>query len=291
MPTIFQDHVSVNGIEFNTAAAISAQPGSIKVAIDSIEGWRATSDLDTVLTKIGFADGEIPAARFPARARHMIIEGYLYCLDRATAESVMDSLLGSAFPNNKDIELIRHEPVPKSMLVRVSGAIETLQSVEEGFRFQVPVVAPDPYKYSLSDIPAIAIGISGLSGGGVRFPLRFPMRFMTASTGQSNVMLLTNQGNAFSPFVATLAGPIDQGWRIENTETGDLIAFDIGLASTDALVIDTKKETARLNGYSVDGLLRGDFFRLRPGGNAIRLYGTYNPTASLSVSAKSAWRN
>jgi len=291
MSSMFRDKITVNGVEFNTLASIFAYPGALRLGIDRIEGWRGTAEVDVIMTKIGFADGEIAASRFSSRARYMTLEGYVQAQGRDFTEDILNDLIWDAFPYNQDIELVRYEPVPKKITVRVAGAIENPQPTDDGYRFLVPLVAPDPHKYALTDLPANPIGISGMSGGGVNFPINFPVSYGTEETGQSNVMVLSNEGNAYAPFVATLIGPIEQGWRIENTVNGDFVAFSVSLNTGDTLVIDTKEETALLNGYSVDGRLVGDFFRLPPRGNAIRLFGQYNPTAQLTISAQSTWRN
>lgn len=116
------------------------------------------------------------------------------------------------------------------------------------------------------------------------------VRYNVTTSGEGSQVNLYNEGTADSPVVATITGPVPLGWRLELSNTGEQLSFATALSASDTLVIDTDNKTALLNGSSVAGLLSGTWWRLKPKGNTIRLYGDYSPSAGFNVTAKSAWR-
>lgn len=103
---------------------------------------------------------------------------------------------------------------------------------------------------------------------------------------------INNQGTADAYPVITITGPLLAGsWELINETTGEVQSFEIDLSTGVQLVIDNRDKTAYIGTQAVDYYLRGDWIRLIPGVNVVRLStGEANPDARLQVSAHDTWK-
>jgi hypothetical protein len=294
VPTIFRDKVTSGSVTFNDVAA-RPLPGTIYFNIDVLDGWGGTPDLDAVFTPIGSIDGEIPADFFPAKGRGVSVGGYVEATTRAIAEQLWDILVRDAFPRNVELELTRYETIPKFLRFRRSGQMPDPAWVgPTAFRFGVPIRAADPFKYALTS-QVESSGVAGLSTGGRSYPRTYPLVYTTIASGTANLVTINNVGTAPTPPEIVLNGPLSKGgWRLVN-ETLELadregtLKFDVGLVAGDVLEINFRTETALLNGYLITASLFGDFWKVQPGVNVIKLYADFDPAAGFTVTARSAW--
>jgi hypothetical protein len=295
MPTIYQQRVNINGFDFNAGSALPA--GALAWGIDVCDGWKNTPDPDVRVTPYGASrDGSSSADFFAYPQRFITLGGWAYAPDDATAESLNDMLLRDIMPRNKEFQLTRYEATPKYITCRRASAFETdWTAVETGFRWQVTLAADDPLKYAL-DLSTDGAGVSGnlryvrvgaLSGG---YSRTYPIIY-TSTGGDGGAAGIINYGTApSSQVVVTLSGPLATGaWRIRNDTNNGELSFNIGIASTDVMVINFSNQTAFLNGYPVAYNITGDFWTVDPGPNTIRLYADYDPATHFTVSARSAW--
>jgi len=288
MGTLFRDKITANLVTFNDRTAAPA--GSVEWWMDVAEGWDDTAEVDLVSTRIGGgADGEIVGEVAPARARHMLLSGYAVAASRPEAAALADIVIRDAFPRSADITLTRYEGITKTMVVRVSEKRQIVHVGPDNFRWIVPVLAGDPLKYGVLEIGGSS-GVAGQSSGGRTYDRTYPLTYINTASESDDKVVVDNAGTAPTQAIATIAGPLIRGsWRISNDTYGDDLRFDVGLSIGDSLVIDFKEGTALLNGYPVTATIFGDFWKIRPGVNVIRLYGDYDPSAGMTISAKSAW--
>jgi hypothetical protein len=296
MPTLFRDRISLASVDpaitpqvvFNDF--LSRPEGSVDFNIDLLDGWDTTSELNVISTPIGGgADGEVLGDFFEARARHLVAGGYVYAESREAAHALYDLLFRDAFPRNVDLELIRYEPTPKRIRVRVAGARSIAWTEPHAFRWNIPLMAGDPLKYGIEPSEASA-GVAGLSSGGRTYPRTYPLVYATLDDGSGNKATIVNTGSADTFPVVNIHGPLPRGgWRLTNARTNEDIRFDVGLAATDVLTIDFKAETALLNGYPVTTTITGDFWRVKPGANDIKLFASFDPAAGFDITIYSAW--
>ncbi len=288
MPTLFHDKVIANGVVFNDT--LQYPPEVDDWTFDKLDGWDETAELNVVSTPIGVdVDGEVTGEFFAFKARYLLASGAVVANSRAEAETVKDLIFRDAFPRNTDIILQRYEATPKQLTVRVSGKKEIIQVGPKTFRWVVPLMAADPLKYALTEVEYEA-GVSGLSSGGRTYPRTYPLEYITTVSGSDNVANVVNQGTAASVPRVLIYGPLQKGgWRLSNDTTGYYIKFDIGVSATDVLEIDFKNEVAYLNGYPVTSTLSGDFWRVNPGANQIRLYADYDPDTYVELLHRSSW--
>lgn len=299
MPTIFRKKVLVQPTDSTTPPVAfnvdvpdinyTQPPDGVYMTLDLLDGWDKTSELNAILSDIGGFDGQIPADRFFAKSRHIVLAGAVEAPNEETAEQMEDFIV-RAFPRDKDIQISKYTPTPKWVTARLENQIEIVYATPHSFRFSVPVVCPDPLKYGIDLITATA-GVAGQSSGGFTFPLFMPLVFTSIDDGSSSVATVVNAGTGYTAPTITVYGPLDIGWFIENIDTAELLRFDIPLASSDQLVIYCRDQKAYLNGSTnlVNSSILGDFFRLGPGTSHLKLFGNFNALAGLRVEIHSAW--
>lgn len=288
MPTIFKHMVFADGVSFNSTPPDGAQVWGL----DVMEGWKTSGDVEEQSTELGsYRDGVSASSFFPVRRRYITLGGYVLAATELDAEALHDRLVRDAFPRNKNITLTRFEAVPKYVMCRRASSIEIdWSAVPTGFRWQTTVLCEDPLKYELS-LHSAQTGIAGTLAGGHSFPVTFPMTFNSGSGGGENSVGVNNLGTAHSPAIkATITGYLGKGaWRLQNDTTGEYIGFDTAIQTSDTLVIDFKEQTAMLNGYPISAAYFGNYWKLAPGPNTIRLYAEYDPNALVTIEHSSAW--
>lgn len=295
MATLFRDTIEAGpeglpAVVFNDAMQLPMQNGIGDWGMDILLGWDDTFDIDAQFEPKGIADGAVSSDFFSADARAMVASGYVRAVDRATAQQLWDIITRDAFPRNKTLTIVRHEPVPKQISAKVSGKRTIEWTGPMAFRWGVPLTAEDPFKYALAPVVDSA-GVAGQSTGGRRYPRKYPLSYDTVFSGTQNQVTLNNVGTGDSQrFVVTMTGPLTNGgWRLANETTGEFIRFGVALLATDTLVIDFHRGVALLNDYPVTASITGDFFVLQAGPNVLKLYGDFDPAAGFTVSAYSAW--
>jgi hypothetical protein len=289
MSTIFSDVTVVNGVTFNDPLLRPAGTGFWN--IDELDGWDRTPEIDFQTSAIGGSiDGEEIATDSPALGRHLVIGGYVSADDRLSAEAAKDVLWRDAFPRGPVIRITRNEPIPKFIDARVSSRREFVMVGPQMYRWMVPMVAGDPFKYAATAL-SDSTGAAGQSTGGRTYPRRYPMTYGTVAAGEGNALVLVNAGNIASRnLVITLTGPLTNGsWRISNETTSEELAFAVDVSSTDSLAIDFRAGVATLNGYPIGSSIIGDFFKLVTGENILKLFADYDPAVSISAVGYSAW--
>lgn len=103
---------------------------------------------------------------------------------------------------------------------------------------------------------------------------------------------VVNNGDADSYPEIEIQGPLLAGtWQLINETTGEAMSFDMDLSSGVELVIDNLEKIANIGETTVDYYLRGDWIRLVPGSNIIRLVTAEpNPDARVRVRVADTWR-
>jgi len=287
VPTLFKEIITINSVSFNDDANLPATASFF--GCDVLDGWSGTSEIDAIVTQIGASDGAILGDFFPARARNLTMAGAVETDNMAERQALEEYVKGVVFPRNQELILTKYEAVPKFIRVRVSGAREIAPNpTKTGFRFSIPLVAPDPLKYSLTPSEGTA-GVAGVSTGGFTFPLTFPLIFNTVDTSNENSVTIINDGTGNSSPLVTLFGPLNKGWFLQNLTTGDVLRFDIGLNTGDEMLIDFRQEIALLNNSVVTSTLVGDFWKVVPGTNKIRLFANFDPLAGFRIVSYPAW--
>lgn len=152
--------------------------------------------------------------------------------------------------------------------------------------FYLDLYAPDPNFYDQSQ-QSFTLNIP--SGGGVAIPVIFPM-VLAAKTGGS--VTINNSGDAYSPPVLTITGPLTSPY-IANLTTGNVFKVNLTLASSDILVVDMAAKTMVLNG-NTNALQYWDsgntWWKLAPGNNLVTLGSSLSAdTGNVQVAFRNAY--
>lgn len=292
----FQDKplvvASPNGtVTFNNPGLIGDLTGADEAWIDGFEGWTDSVNPVVVQSQKAIGDGAFLAKRLYVQGRLITVEGMIATDSEEGTEDAWNDLVFRAFPLNEDIVMTHQGPgIHKFVTGRLISQVKPTQFMPNGFRFTLDFLCPDPYKYDADSTLFGTAGIVGDSSGGMEFPLTFPIVFNGVPAGSGNQIIINNIGNADTFPTFTVFGQLDAGWRIENETSGESLSFDVDTTPLNTMVIDSKAETANIDGSPVTGLVSGDFFTLKPGVNVLKLFGNYFPDTTWSVSAKSAWR-
>lgn len=288
--TIFRDKLTIGTWTFNDPSNMPA--GVTQLGVNILDGWDDTMPVQALVTPRGSRDGDVPSDHFPARSRVVTLSGWMYCTSRTAARVAWTNLVANAFPLDTDLTLTRYEPdVVKQLTVRRAGSIELPPATNltgPHFRFLVPLMAFDPLKYaSTVDINATT-GVAGQSSGGIVVPIKVPIVF-TAASGQLNQINAFNAGSYATRPVATFAGPLPTGWHWDNTTTNSSLALDVSLGAGDSLILDHAAETATLNNTLISPAIIGSWWPIITGPNVLKLFGDFDPGATVTVTGRSAW--
>jgi hypothetical protein len=265
-----------------------------------IEGWFNSSPFTPVVEPRGNSDYGTWARRFARLPKTYTIKGFCYAADKTAAWAARERLMTYWGDPNLVYDLVVDEPtVAKRATVRLNGPVDAPwpESIgrAKGFTFEIPLIAKDALKYSLSPI-SDQTGTQSPSVYGLTFPITFPLTFSSSGTEELMYATVFNEGNEKSPPTTTLEGAIDAGWRIQNLDDlddngqGKILWVNRALSATDRLELDHRDSVARLNGSPVDVDVYGDWFSLVKGQNRIRLSSPTATDAVLTVSGYSAWR-
>lgn len=206
----------------------------------------------------------------------------------ATSQAQRDvarAYLQQAIPVSELATFRLDEPVPVQMSVRRSGQIvETYVGLFDA-EFSIPLVAPDPRKYSTVLHSVTATQASAAAG--LAPPLRPPFTLPAGSPPMA--VSCTNAGSFETRALVTITGPIT-GPAVVNQVTGQTVAFPgLILAATDVLAVDFLNKVALLNGVYRPADAFSSWWVMPPGTTGIRVIGTSATGSTMTVAWRDAW--
>jgi hypothetical protein len=223
-------------------------------------------------------------------SRPITLAGTVEAPDRAALDAALDQLYVAAAL--ADTTLTVWESTPKQATVRRSGKLLAQHVTDRIATWSVMVTAADPRRYGT----ILQTGTTGLptTSGGLTFPATFPVTFSaTTVSGQINAV---NAGSMDTRPVLTITGPVVAPTVSALYPDGTVrqLIYSQDLAAGDVLVIDTDAHTVVLDGVTS----RRRFMTVSAGWPTIPANGsvnyqfqsgTYNATATLTATWRSAW--
>lgn len=184
------------------------------------------------------------------------------------------------------------EPVPKLAYVRrnaSAGVTETYPTLCDVI-FTIPLVAPDPRKYSPDVItassltpqaPASPLTLPFSSG----FPVTFPPQVVAGSEG----IIAVNAGTFETRPVIVVTGPITSP-SIVNGTTGQAVTFSgLVLSAAQTLTLDMDSRQAFVGGVFTAADPSSSWFVLEAGVTLVSLQGSGASGSNIQMSWSSAW--
>lgn len=265
MPRLFEDPFDLGDISFNTG---TVDTDGNRWYCDGLEGWDEAVEPRVQVEAFGYSDGVVAAQRFPLSARYIEMHGVVVSPSRQVAIHALRKLHEQLSPNNT-IDAIRYGPFQERMEVRRAGVVQKTMDHGEAFRFQTTLLAPWPFKTSTVERVITAGMFTGTEYYRV-YPRVFPMRYTlllegSEAGGLPTTATVRNDGNAYAYPKFEVRGPLLAGeWYIINDATGETMSFTLDISSGSVLYIDTRKQTAILNGAPVEYFIRGDWLNMPP---------------------------
>lgn len=223
-------------------------------------------------------------------SRPITLSGTVEAQSRAELQGAMDQLYTAAALT--DTTLTVWEDTPKQATVRRSGKPLTQYLTDSKATWSVLVTAADPRRYSTT----LQSGTTGLpvTTGGLTFPITFPITFSaTVTAGQINA---ANLGSMDTRPVLTITGPVVAPTIAALYPDGSVkqLIYSQDLQSGDSLVIDTDTHTVTINGNASRRRflsVPAGWPTIPAGGSVVYQFqsGTYNATAMLTATWRSAW--
>jgi len=143
--------------------------------------------------------------------------------------------------------------------------------------------ATDPRMFSATE-SSIVLGLN--PGGGMTFPLTFPLTFGAGSDSDGSAV---NVGTFETNWTATIVGPVTTP-RITLGATGEFVELDIVVPAGSTLVVSSADGSVLLDGSprQASVTLLSRFFALPTGTNTIR-FRAASGTGSCTFAWRSAW--
>lgn len=209
---------------------------------------------------------------------------------QATAQTqalrdVARAYVQQAFPVSDLATLRWDEPVPVQMNIRRTGKIAETYMTLADVVFSIPLVAPDPRKYSTVLHTATANQASAAAG--LAPPLTPPLTLPAGAPAMA--VSCTNAGSFETRPLVTITGPITAP-AVVNQVTGQTVSFSgLTLAATDVLAVDFNGPQALLNGVYRPADTTSSWWVMPPGTTGIAVTGTTSVGSTMTVAWRDAW--
>ena len=257
--------------------------------LENVTGWDGPPTVGQIIQRS--ADhGGWPSAQWYG-PRLLTVTILATAPDQATRDRAKQRLI-QAIPVSDLATFVWNEPVPKQVYVRQNGSasigVSTPSLIDA--EFTIPLVAPDPRKYSTVPLTATATMPAPVTNA-LSLPVILPAGFPGSTPPAASAVTCVNEGTFETRPVLTVTGPISDP-SIVNAVTGQAITWTgLTLAASDQLVIGTDSRQAYLNGsVFTPADVTSAWWTLQPGSSQIYLTGeTFTGGATISVVWSSAW--
>lgn len=261
--------------------------------LESVKGWDSPPSVGSVIQRSADHGGWPAAQYYGPRIITLTVEAKApsqSLRDQARAQLQQAVAIGTS-PSDLSV-FTYNEPVPKQAAVRRNGSASITENCPTTVDavFTIPLVAPDPRKYSVTQQTAQAIlPVPVISPLALPFSSGLPMYFPGAIPAEASAITVTNAGTFETRPQITVTGPVTSP-AIVNATYGQSVSFTgLVMGATDVLTIDTDNRQSFLNSafYPADPF--SQWFVAQPGPNLIYLGGITTGGATLTCSWSSAW--
>lgn len=266
----------------------SVDENGVAWILKGVKGWDGPPTVGQVIQRSADHGGWASAQYYGPRL--LTLNVMASAPDQATRDQAVAQLI-QAVPVSDLATFVRDDPVPKQVYCRQNGSASigvdypTLVDAE----FTIPLVCPDPRKYSTVPLMATATLPAPVINP-LTFPVTLPDGFPGSTPPIDSAVTCVNSGTFETRPTITVAGPITSP-SIVNATTGQAITFTgLAMAATDQLIISTDARQAYLGGVFYPADVTSAWWVLDPGSTQVYLTGeNFSGGAVLVVSWSSAW--
>lgn len=206
--------------------------------------------------------------------------------DPATTWGLFQDLLGAWAPVDVGTVDMSMTMAGSDLVLRGRpiDAVDDLELLPEGIaRVRLSFEATDPRWYS-STMSSILLGLT--EGGGLEFPLTFPLTFGAGSDNDGSAF---NAGTAPAPWTAAILGPVTNP-VLTLGSTGEAVVITGVVAPGETLLIDSASRSVLLDGSPRSSwiALTSRWWELAAGTNTVRFRAAAG-TGVCTFSWRSAW--
>ncbi len=259
--------------------------GQTGITIEEVNGLDNLPDLRTYDKDRALADGQFSGNDLLSK-RAITVTGNVYGSTAAELRSRLTVLTDAMLTTDSELPLVAQLPgYPFAQLVINCRCRkrEIVNNIDYGRGDFAPYAllfeATDPRIYD--SVQQTNATPAAVTGGGLDFPLTFPLDF--GGTGTSGVMQALNTGNYWTPWTATVTGPCTNP-QFENQTTGQIIRADLTLGASDTLTLNADLSTIVLNGTATRKDAQSadtSWWLLPPGTTPIRFSSASGGTATI----------
>lgn len=254
----------------------------------SVTGWDGPPTVGQIIQRS--ADhGGWPSAQFYG-PRLLTLDVMISAPSQAARDVAKQQLI-QACPVSDLATFAYGEPVPKQCYVRQNGSanITFKSSTLADIEATIPLVAPDPRKYSTIPLTATATLPAPVINP-LTLPITLPAQFPESAPPVATAVTCINEGTFETRPIVTVTGPVTSP-GIVNAVTGQTITWTgLTLAASDQLIISTDARQAFLNDAFCPADVTSAWWVMSPGETQIFLTGdTFTGGSQLSVAWSSAW--
>lgn len=218
------EFVLSTGVSLNTGP----DPDGVVMTCATLDGWGSPGSKTAGVSREG-EHGESPAPNPKMQARTLQLTGMISApsiLLRQQAELRLQAAFSLGL-----FDLTVVDSIPLTVHAQRSGDVARVDDTDTQVTWQAELRCPDPRRYGaeqqlLLNLPSVT--------GGVRFPLRFPVRFTGSSTSGDEAAV--NGGNETAPATVTFTGPLTNP-KITNLATGQWVQYNDTLATSNDFVV------------------------------------------------------
>lgn len=264
---------------------VSGAPMQFKLT--NLGGWQSGAPLRTSVEDLPQGDGALPPSKSYRSARALSLEGVVYGGTAEEAEELAWDRIAGLSPMGQSMRLAVTTAVGERwMRVWLSSAPQVLPFGPNRARFQVPLVAPDPRKYSeTKQYPA---KLAGGSADGLHFPLGGAVGAPYLDFGTyapAGTVTITNGGTAESWPTFTAIGSIGSG-GFSVLSGADSLVFQ------DAVPLGAQRVLSPYTGGRVsdgagvdytDKLVQASWPSVKPGQTRTYAFSAFSPDSNAMV--------
>jgi hypothetical protein len=256
------EFVLPNGLTLNS----DRDADGVLITCASVSGWGSPGSKSQGTPREG-EHGNSPAPNPKLDARVLNLQGRIDAptrLLRQQAEHRLEAALGLQL-----FDLTVVDSIELHTQAQRSGKVDVDDDTDTACNWMAELTCPDPRRYGASK--QVTMSLPSVTGG-LRFPIRFPIRFTGSSISGDDTV--TNEGNESAPLVVTFTGPLTTP-KLTNLLTGQCVQYNDVLATQDdfvvlylrfPLVVLLQGTALRTGKVSTGG---GGVFGIKPGPNAL----------------------
>lgn len=279
-------------VTLGTLVVEKAPTAPTKFKLIDLENWYSGPTLRTTVTDLPEGDGAFNPGRSWRGAKVMHLKGITTSSSDEAAIADSWQQIAALSPRGESLTLrVEDATGIYTMRVWVNGSAQVLPFAPRKARFQVPLVATDPRKYSPVQVLE-PVGPAGGADEGLEFPLFDDGYLSFGSFSPTGLQYITNNGTAESWPIFKVRGTLAEGFQI--ISGADVIEYPVLVGTGEEVMLSPYAGgRATLGGVDVTHrLTQSAWPSILPGETRLYVFlpsGASDSNARLTTIFQDAW--